>query len=139
MNLSSRAGTYRVEVPFHDVDPARIVWHGHFYKYFEGARTELMRLHDLDVPDIVEMGYGMVVTETRCRYVSPARYGDDLLVRATFQEATHRLVIGYSVENLTRDELSARGRTGLVAVTQSLEFLTSLPDPIVERLTEEES
>ena len=32
-----------IEVPFHDVDALRIVWHGHYYKYLELARTQLLR------------------------------------------------------------------------------------------------
>ena len=28
-------------VPFFDLDPMQVVWHGHYYKYMELARTEL--------------------------------------------------------------------------------------------------
>jgi acyl-CoA thioester hydrolase len=31
-----------VEVPFHDVDLAGVVWHGHYMKYLENARWALM-------------------------------------------------------------------------------------------------
>lgn len=137
MNLSPKAGTYTFQVPFHDVDAAHIVWHGHFYKYFEYARTELMRLHDLDVQQVVDLGFGMVVSQTRCRHLSPVRYGDELLVRATFQEASHRLLIGYVVENLTQDRMAARGRTGLVVVDESMNFIRGLPDAILERIQED--
>lgn len=131
MTFSSRTGTSRFRVPFHDVDAARIVWHGNFYKYFEYARTDLMRKHGLDVEDIIAMGYGMVVTETRCRHVSPARYGDELLVKANFIEANHRLGIGYSVYNETRECAAARGRTDLVAVDHDLAFLPQIPAEIL--------
>ena len=137
MNLSSTPGEYRFQVPFHDVDAARIVWHGHFYKYFEYARTELMRLHDLDVEQIVDLGYGMVVSQTRCRHLSPVRYGDELLVRASFQEANHRLLVGYAVENLTQECTAARGRTGLVVVDDSMSFIRGLPDVILDRIRED--
>ena len=33
----------RMEVPFHDIDILGIVWHGHYNKYFELARTALYR------------------------------------------------------------------------------------------------
>ena len=32
-----------VEVPFHDVDAMTVAWHGHYLKYFELARTQLLR------------------------------------------------------------------------------------------------
>ena len=42
-----------LEIPFHDVDLQRVVWHGHYYKYFEMARTKLLRSLDLDAGEIV--------------------------------------------------------------------------------------
>ena len=36
-----------LEVPFHDVDMLQLVWHGHYYKYFELARTQLLRQRGL--------------------------------------------------------------------------------------------
>ena len=35
--------TVEIRVPFHDVDGMQIVWHGHYYKYFEVARTKLLQ------------------------------------------------------------------------------------------------
>ena len=32
------------EVPFHDVDMTLRVWHGHYYKYLELARTARLDL-----------------------------------------------------------------------------------------------
>ena len=30
-----------IKVPFHDLDPGNVVWHGRYFKYFESARTLL--------------------------------------------------------------------------------------------------
>ena len=38
----------QLEVPFHDVDRLGVVWHGHYFKYFELARTRLLRAIGLD-------------------------------------------------------------------------------------------
>ena len=32
-----------LEIPFHDLDPAGYVWHGHYAKYLELARCELLK------------------------------------------------------------------------------------------------
>ena len=69
------------EVPFHDVDMLRIAWHGHYYKYFELARTELFRKYQCDVDDLKALGYYLPITDSRCRYIAPLRYG--MQVRAT--------------------------------------------------------
>ncbi len=48
-----REVTVEHTVPFHDVDPLFVVWHGHYFKYFEYGREALMRAHGLDVPRVV--------------------------------------------------------------------------------------
>jgi len=45
-----REATVELTVPFHDVDVLHVVWHGHYYKYLEVARTALMKSAGLDVP-----------------------------------------------------------------------------------------
>ena len=135
MKLSDRAAEVSIRVPFHDVDFAQIVWHGNFYKYFELARTELMRMHGLDVHDVIDLGYGMVVSESRCRHVAPARYGDELRIRASFLRADYRIEVGYVADNDTSGRACARGRTSLVCVTHDLEFLSTVPPEILNRIT----
>ena len=70
------AVSVQIEVPFHDVDSLGIVWHGHYFKYLEMARTALMRGHGLDARDLRELGFGMVMIDCRCRHIAPLRYGD---------------------------------------------------------------
>jgi acyl-CoA thioesterase FadM len=40
-----------LEVPFRHIDMMGVVWHGHYYSYFEEARTALLRACDLDAGD----------------------------------------------------------------------------------------
>lgn len=133
MNAPKSAHVF-FQVPFHDVDRANIVWHGHYLRYFEFARTALMRAHNLDVDDILDLGLGLVVSESRCRHVFPARYADVLKIEAMFEAITHQIVVGYLVTNETTGKVVARGRTSLVCVNFNLEFLPAVPAEIVERI-----
>ncbi len=36
-----RSFSVRLSVPFHHVDPMQVVWHGHYFEYFEAARDGL--------------------------------------------------------------------------------------------------
>ena len=36
-----------IEVPFYDIDPMDIVWHGNYIKYFEVARCALLKKNQL--------------------------------------------------------------------------------------------
>ncbi len=116
MKCSEDDIVYQAEVPFHDCDPLGIVWHGHYYKYLEHARTVLLRNHRLDVADFQELGFRLFMIETRCRHTHPLRYGDQFDVRARFQETETRIRIAYEVRNRTRARRAARAWTTLVTL-----------------------
>ena len=86
-----------LEVPFHDVDSLNIVWHGHYYKYVEIARTALMRSVQLDNDQLRALGCGLVMGETQCKHTGVLRYGDRFRVDAWFKDVSQRLCIAYEV------------------------------------------
>jgi len=122
------------EVPFHDVDAMGIVWHGNYYKYFELGRTTLLRSRELDVGDLIGPRYRFVVIESKCRYVSPLFYADEIQIRAWFKDTRHRLLIGYEITNLTRGRRSAKGHTAMATLDTNGRLLLDTPDEILERI-----
>lgn len=128
------SASVELTVPFHDVDLLRVVWHGHYYKYLEHARTELMRQHRLDVPDLVELGFHMMVVDAHCRYMRPLRYGERVRVTARFGDIDHRIVVTYDLHSVTHDRRVARARTVLVTTTPAGELLLETPDAIRSRI-----
>ena len=64
-----------LEVPFHDVDSMGIVWHGHYLKYFEIARTALMRRVGMDLAEMNASGCVWPVVTCEVKYLRPLRYG----------------------------------------------------------------
>ncbi|MCA9688134.1 MAG: acyl-CoA thioesterase [Myxococcales bacterium] len=122
------------EVPFHDVDALRIVWHGHYYKYLELGRTALMRSRGLDVPEIADAGFLQMVIDTRCRHTFPLRYGERARVSAWFVDLSPRIVIDYRIRNLTQGRCSARARTTLITTDVHGRLLLETPDVLLDRL-----
>lgn len=119
MQPPGHAASIEGEVPFHDVDPLRIVWHGHYFKYLEVARTALFVRHGIDGEDMLQLGYRFVISHTECRHVSPLTYRDRYRVKAWFLgDAEHRVDVGYEVWNLTADKRAARARTELVTTDE---------------------
>ena len=123
-----------LEVPFHDVDGLQVVWHGHYLKYFELARTALMRSRDLDVPDLTALGYRQLVVETQCRHTFPLRYGERFRVDAWFRDVDYRLCVAYELTNLVHDRRAARGHTTLVTTDAEGRLLLVTPQAILDRL-----
>ncbi len=123
-----------LEVPFHDVDPLLVAWHGHYYKYFEIARQTLQRAHRLDAPDLMELGFHWYVIETRARHVAPLRYGERFMVRAWFAERDPRIGIAYEIVSKKTNRRVARGLTILVTTRADGDMLLETPREILERI-----
>src|SRR4029453_6655862 len=122
------------EVAFHDGDSVGIVWHGHYYKYLELARTALLRARNLDASDLIALGFGMVRIESRCRHVAPLRYGDRARVVAWFRDVSHRICIDYEIRKVGCGSRVARAQTVLATVTLDGRLLLCTPPEIGERL-----
>jgi acyl-CoA thioester hydrolase len=122
------------EVPFHHVDALQIVWHGHYLKYFEKARTALLRSRNLDAGELVGARYRLVVVESLCRHGFPLAYGDRVRASAWFGDYARRLMIRYEVVNLTHDRRAAHGHTAIGALDETGRLLLEIPEPIARRI-----
>jgi acyl-CoA thioester hydrolase len=123
-----------LEVPFHDVDAMGVVWHGHYLKYLEAARTALLRSCGLDAGDLIGGRYGLFVIESRCRHSYPLFYRDRVAVTAWVRDVAHRIFIAYEVANLTHQRRAARAHTVLATTDLQRNLLLETPDEIQRRL-----
>jgi len=136
MSGASRLHETKVELeaPFHDVDLLRVVWHGHYYKYFEVARTKLLLSVGLDAGEVIGERYHLMVSDSRCHHIHPLRNGDRFEVAAWFHDVENRLCVDFEIQNLSSGERSARGRTVLVTVDLEGQLLLKTPDAILDRI-----
>lgn len=125
----------RLEVPFHDVDILGIVWHGHYYKYFELARTELYRGIGLDIMRMREMGYVFPVIESQCRYAQPLRYGQKAVVEARFDAWQNYVKISYTIRDEASGERIAYGHTKQAVCRADGEMLMAVPDEVADAIS----
>lgn len=105
-----------LEVPFYDLDPAEIVWFGNIYKYFDQARSELMKTIEYGMVEMRESGYFWPVIESKCRHKNPMEFGDRVRIHAELVEYENRLKINYIAHRLHDEERVALGHTVQVAV-----------------------
>jgi acyl-CoA thioester hydrolase len=132
-----------LDIPFHDIDSMGVVWHGHYVKYLEIARTALMRQVDLDVPQMMATGYLWPVVDCRLKYIHPIRYGQIVRVEAHLLEYENRLKISYLLTDAGTGERLTRATTIQVAILAVTgEMLFENPRGLVqsiERVLEEGS
>lgn len=124
MNLSAEV---EIEIPFFDVDPMAVAWHGHYVKYFEVARCAMLRKIDYDYPKMHESGYVFPVVELYLKYVNAARYGQLVVVGAELLEYENRLKIGYRISDRASGQRLTKGWSVQVAIdakTRELQFVS---------------
>lgn len=126
--------SHEVEIPFHDCDPLGVAWHGRYMEYMEAARRRLFEAHGLGVFDMVHLKLRMFVSDTRCRYNSPLRYGDTTEVTCWFTDAAPLVRVAYTIHNLTTGRLAARAYTVMAMTDDAGKFLPELPVEVVDRL-----
>lgn len=129
------AANVEVTVPFHDVDLAGVVWHGHYAKYLENARWALMDRIGFGLDAMIASGYLWPVVSLQVKYVRAARYGDKLRVQASVVEWETRLGINYLILDCKDDARVGRAQTVQVAVekeTGTLQFAS--PACLVDRV-----
>ncbi len=105
-----------LEIPFHDVDVMGIVWHGHYVKYLEIARTALMRKAGLDLPEMDATGCGWPIVACELKYISPLRYAQRVRVEAVLVEYEQRLKIAYVLRDADSGKKTTKATTVQLAV-----------------------
>jgi acyl-CoA thioester hydrolase len=120
---------------FYDIDPMDIVWHGHYVKYLEVARTALLAKFDYDYPRMRASGYAWPIVDMRLKYVRPAEFGQRLVVRSEIVEWENRLRIQYLIRDAQTGRKLTQATTTQVAVDMATrEMLYVCPPVLWERL-----
>jgi acyl-CoA thioester hydrolase len=90
---------FRLRVLYADTDAMGVTWHGTYLRWFERARTELMRATGMPYTALIGRGLNLPVLEALVRYRKPARFDDELVLRAVAsQPGGVRLRIDYRIE-----------------------------------------
>ena len=135
MNIPQYSASVELSVPFHDLDPAGIVWHGHYAKYFELARCELLQLFNYNYDQMLESGYIWPVIDLHVRYVNMVRFKQRIKVTATLREYEYRLAIDYLITDVATGARLTKGRTAQVAVDiATRELCLMSPDILFTKL-----
>ena len=112
---------YAVRVYYEDTDLSGVTYHANYLRWFERARSDLLRLLEIDQRAAIEAGTGAyAVTDIQIRYLRPAKLDDDVVIvtRCTEMRAASCRMHQRAYRNFGRgDELltEATLRVGFVA------------------------
>jgi acyl-CoA thioester hydrolase len=76
----------RLRVRYVETDQMGVVHHSSYLAWLEVARTEYLRERGIPYRTLEERGIRMPVLAVKVRYLSPARYDDELLLKARLAE-----------------------------------------------------
>jgi acyl-CoA thioester hydrolase len=125
----------RLDVPFYDCDPAGIVWHGHYAKYFDLARCALLDSIGYGYTRMAESGYTWPLIEFWARHIKPLHFEQSVEIRAWLEEWQVRLKFGYLISDAASGARLCKGHTVQVAVRiDSGEMQLAAPRVLRERL-----
>jgi acyl-CoA thioester hydrolase len=120
-----------IRVPFFDLDPAGVAWHGRYFQYFELARCELLESVDYSYEGMKQSGFLWPVADTIVRYVRPLTLNQVARVTACLREWEMRLVIDYKIEDENGCVLT-KARTVQVPVdAETMELTLGSPQILV--------
>ena len=79
---------YALRVYFEDTDAGGVVYHANYLRWFERARSDILRLLGIDQKAAMDAGEGTyVVAEAALRYLAPARLGDYVMIETACNSA----------------------------------------------------
>lgn len=126
----------RLRVPFHDLDPVRVVWHGNYMKYFEIARDGLFEKLGVDLYEFsIKRGYLFPVIRFSVKYVRPLFYQEEFICKAILVEAKHRLAVEFELRLLEGGTLCTKARCEQAACRlPDMELMLRIPGELRELL-----
>jgi acyl-CoA thioester hydrolase len=106
----------KIRVRYAETDQMGYLHHSHYAKYYEVARTDMIRELYASYGQLEKDGIMMPVYDLQCRFISPAVYDEELTVRAIVRELPSvRMVFHYEIYN-EQGRLINTGSTTLVFV-----------------------
>jgi acyl-CoA thioester hydrolase len=124
-----------IQVPFFDLDPMNIVWHGHYVKYLEIARCVLFDSINYNYTQMHASGYAWPIVDMHLKYIASATFGQLLTVTADLIEWENRIKIAYVIRDAKTGQRLTKANTTQVAVnmeTNELCFIS--PTILFEKL-----
>lgn len=125
------------KVPFHDLDPMAIVWHGNYLKYFDMARSALFDDAGIDLHRyLTDHNYAFPISRSSAKHIFPLRYSDEFICKATVTEASYKIAMAFEIRLKKDNTLCAKGKGEQVAVKiPEMKIQYKIPEEITRALT----
>jgi acyl-CoA thioester hydrolase len=103
----------RLRVRYAETDQMGVVYYANYLVWMEVGRVEYCRASGIRYRDMeIEDDLLLAVVEAHCRYLSPALYDEEVIVRTWIEEAHPRMIrFGYEMTEASDGRRLATGET----------------------------
>ena len=105
-----------IEVPFFDLDPMNVVWHGNYIKYTEIARCALLDKIGYSYDEMRIDGVMYPIAKMEMKFIKSAVFGQKLCVKAIIEELEPGLNIRYIIKDAKTGETLFKAKTMQICV-----------------------
>ncbi|MBF7096188.1 acyl-CoA thioesterase [Alkalibacter mobilis] len=115
---------YSRKVNYYETDAMGIVHHSNYIRWFEEARIDYLEHLGLPYHKLEELGITLPVLHVDCTYKSPARFGDEFVIKLGVEDFTGlRISMTYVVEDPDSKEIFAMGKSKHAFLDENLKPL----------------
>ena len=103
--MSLYSTEYEIIIPFYDLDPMNVVWHGNYVKYMEKARCDLFSKLGYTYMDMKDDGYMYPVAKMTTKFIKSARFDDVIVVKTSLLSVEPSLNMKYTILNKDNEKI----------------------------------
>jgi acyl-CoA thioester hydrolase len=116
-----RVNETTLRVRYAETDQMGVVYHANYVIWMEVGRVELCRALGVRYRDMEREGVNLAVAEVACRFAKPARYDDEVVVKAWIGVASPRLIqFEYEIREKESGVVLATGHTRHVFLSREM-------------------
>ena len=125
--------TTEISIKFSEVDSLRVVWHGHYVRYFEDGREAFGKQYNLGYMDVYEHGLAVPLVDIEVKFKRVLEYGDSAIIETTFiNSPAAKLIFEYKITSAKHGYLACTGRTVQVFMAPAKKELHITVPPFME-------
>ena len=125
----------KVRVRYAETDQMGVVYHSHYFQYFEVARAEAIRELGYTYANMEKEGIIMPIVEVNARYLRPAFYDQLLTIKTILKELpVHHKIEFYQEVLDEKNELLTSGRVVLYFMEMKTKKRHAMPEELLKKL-----
>jgi acyl-CoA thioester hydrolase len=125
--------TTQMLIKFSEVDSLRVVWHGHYVRYFEDGREAFGKQYNLGYLDVYEHKLAVPLVDLQVNFKRILEYGDSAIIETTFiNSPAAKIIFEYKIMSAKHGYVACVGKSTQVFINPITKELHITMPPFME-------